>query len=156
MHPYVPHLLSDIAAAHRVESPSVEDWSASFEQEMEEIERWVEAEEPVYTFGHYCKLESINFPPAEQLCEKDIRQILQAFTQMMSSWNLFIDLPESLPLRVAYKMTIDTLDRGTAIVNCGMVGFDFCTGYTPDCVFREYCPCLKIWNNNRDKDVRDY
>lgn len=30
--------------------------------------------------------------------------------------------------------------------------FDFCTGYSPDCVFKEHCPCLKIWNESTDED----
>lgn len=40
MHPYLPHLLSDIAAAYRSEIPLVKEQPKSFEEEMEEIERW--------------------------------------------------------------------------------------------------------------------
>lgn len=73
---------------------------------------------------------------------------------MMFTWNLLIDLPELLPLPIAYTMTVDTLNTKTGIVNSGTMGFDFCTGYAPDCIFKEYCTCLKIWNEEDDiKDV---
>jgi hypothetical protein len=32
-----------------------------------------------------------------------------------------------------------------------MMSFDFCTGYAPDCVFKEYCPCREFW----DKEETD-
>lgn len=57
---------------------------------------------------------------------------------MMFTWNLDIDLPELLPLHIAYKMTVDTLNQKTSIVNSGTVGFDYCSGYAPDCVFKEF------------------
>jgi hypothetical protein len=152
MHPYLPHLLSDITAACRTEIPLVEKRPISFEEEMEEIERWVEGEDPPHTFGYYCGLETIDFPPAEQLTNKEMKQINTAFGQMMFSWNLGIDLPDTLPVPMAYKMTVDTLDMKTGIVNSGMVSFDFCSGYAPDCVFKEHCPCLAIWNANNDED----
>lgn len=41
----------------------------------------------------------------------------------------------------------DILDTKTEIVNSGTIGFDFCTGNAPDCIFKEYCPCLEICNN---------
>jgi len=42
MHPYIPHLLDDIAAAHRNELPEpIPHTPQTFEEEMEEIEQWV-------------------------------------------------------------------------------------------------------------------
>ena len=40
MHPYLPHLLSDITAAHRTEL-SLPMVAKTFEEEMEKIERWL-------------------------------------------------------------------------------------------------------------------
>jgi hypothetical protein len=151
MHPYLPYLLTDIAAAHRIEIPVEQKATLSFEEEMEEIEKWVEGEEPAHTFGYYCGLEAINFPPPEQLTRGEMKKIIKAFNQMMFSWNLDISLPEKLPVQIAYTMTIDTLNSKTAIVNSGFMGFDFCTGYAPDCIFKEYCPCLKIWNQETEE-----
>jgi hypothetical protein len=144
MHPYIPYLLSDIAAAHRT-GLADPDYPKTIEEELEGMERWVEGEESPHTFGYYCGLEAVNFPPPEQLTHEEMKQVITAFGQMMFSWNLGIDLPEVLPLPIAYKMTVDTLNSKTTIVNSGMMSFDFCTGYAPDCVFKEYCPCRKIW-----------
>jgi len=152
MHPYLPHLLNDITAAHCVEIAGEQKAPLSFEEEMEEIEKWCEREDPENTFGYYCGLEAINFPPPEQLTDEEMKQVMEAFGQMMFSWNHGIDLPETLPIPFAYKMTVETLNTKTTIVNSGMMSFDFCTGYAPDCVFKEYCPCLEIWNDGIDED----
>ncbi len=150
MHPYIPHLLADITAAHRTEIPSASKPPLTFEEEMEEIEKWVEGKEPDHTFSYYCGLNAIDFPPPEQFTEAEMKQVIKAFNWTMFSWNLDIHLPDALPVPIAYKITIDTLNSKTNIVNSGMIGFDFCTGYAPDCIFKEYCPCLEIWNRAED------
>ncbi len=152
MHPYIKHLLQDITEAHRTEIAGEVKPPINFEEEMEEIEKWLEGEEPMYTFGYFCGLKSVNFPPPEQLTDAEIKKVIDAFGHMMFSWNLDISLPDTLPLAIAYNMTIDTLNSKTQIVNSGFMGFDFCTGYAPDCIFKEYCPCLKIWNRDDDLD----
>ncbi len=106
----------------------------------------MERKEPPHTFGYFCGLDAINFPPPEQLNDNEIKIVLKAFQKMMFTWNLDIDLPKLLPLPIAYKMTVETLNTNTAIVTNGEMIFDFCSGYAPDCVFKEYCPCLKFWN----------
>ena len=151
MHPYLPHLLSDIAAAFRNEIPNNAEVPAmSFEEHIAEVENWLEGKEPAHTFGYYCGLAAINFPPPEQLSDDEIKKVLRAFNKMMFSWNLDISLPEKLPLPIAYAMTVDTLNSNTSIPNSGFMGFDFCTGYAPDCIFKEYCPCLENWNKLDD------
>lgn len=70
----------------------------------------------------------------------------------MYSWNLSVDLPHHVPTSFAYQIIVGLLDRETLIVNDGAITFDFCTGYAPDCELKEYCPCLKIWNEETDDD----
>lgn len=146
MHPYLPHLLADIAAAHRTEIPG-EISHQTMAEHFEEIETWVSGEEPEHTFGYYCGLDPEYFPPAEQLTEEEMILIRQAFERMMFTWNHGIDLPEKLPVAFAYKMIVDSLTMKTTIANSGNMSFDFCSGYAPDCVFKEYCRCLEYWNN---------
>ncbi len=155
MHPYLPHLLSDIAAAHRTEITAEDKPPLTCEEEMEEKENWLEGKEPDHSFGYYCGLDAINFPPPEQLNDAEIKEVLKAFEKMMFTWNLDISLPELLPLPIAYTMTLDTLNTKTDIVNSGMMGFDFCTGYAPNCIFKDYCPCLEIWNKDDADDMDD-
>lgn len=142
MHPYIPHLLEDIARAHRDRDSLQKEPVQSIEEEFEAMERWL-SEVPTTTFGHYCGLKAAEFPPAEQLSEADMTLVLEAFKKMMFSWNLDIDLPKALPLSIAYTMTIDTLNQKTAIVSEGFMSFDYCSGSPKECVFKEYCSCLK-------------
>jgi len=165
MHPYLPHLLADINAAWRTEIQVENKRPLTFEEEMEELEKWEEEEEPPHTFGYYCGLESINFPPAEQLTEADMKTVLEALRNMLFSWNLATSFPQNLPIPIAYKMTVEILDSKTTIFETGRINFDFCSGYAPDCVFKEYCSCLEIWNeaeaeadqniDRRDDNVND-
>ena len=142
MHPYIPHLLEDIAKAHRKCSSQEQESVQTLEDHFEEIERWL-SEDPPHTFGDYCGLKVEDFPPAEQLSEQDMAVVRNAFKKMMFSWNLDIDLPNELPMSLAYTMTVDTLDQKTAIVNDGFMSFDYCSGSPEECVFKEYCTCLK-------------
>ncbi len=153
MHPYIPYLLDDIAAAHGTEMPEYEEAEQEIEDHFEEIERWIneeEEEEPKHTFGHYCGLNSENFPPPEQLSDEEMILIVKAFEKMMYTWNQGVDFPENLPATSAYKLIVDTLNMKTNIMNSGFMTFDFCTGYAPDCIFKECCPCLEIWNEQSD------
>lgn len=153
MHPYLPHLLLDIEAAHRTDIPKEPERKISFEEEMEEIEKWLEGEEPDRTFGYYCGLEAGNFPPPEQLTKKDMKEVCKAFEQMMFTWNLDISLPKNFPITLRYSFLIKTLNEKTAIVNNGFMSFDYCSGYAPDCVFKEYCSCLKSYNDDTGEDM---
>jgi hypothetical protein len=149
MHPYLPHLIADIRAAHRSKTIHLtETPPASIEEELEEIEQWVTREVPEHTFGYYCGLETWQFPPAEQLSKKDIIQVCDAFREMLFSWNAGISLPDALPLPLQYQFTVNTLDEDFTVVNTGEIVFDFCSGDAPECPFREYCPCLKLCNDS--------
>lgn len=150
MHPYIPYLLEDIAAAHQPEIQH-ELSPKTFEEEMEEVEKWIAGEEPPHTFGYYCGLKQEQFPPPEQLSGEDMKLVCDAFQKMMFTYNLGIDLPENLPVAFAYKITVDTLNEKTDIPTIGMSHFDYCSGYAPDCIFKEYCPCLEFWNKEENE-----
>jgi len=125
MHPYIPYLLSDITDAYRPEIPEGAALPAmTFEGEMEEKEKWVEGEDHEHTFGFYCGLEAFNFPPPEQLTDDELKTVIEAFRHMMTSWNLDISMPESLPLPLAYTLAIDTLNTKTSIPNSGFITFE--------------------------------
>jgi len=150
-HPYIPHLLQDIKAAHRTgESKPVE----SFEDYIEEVERYIHGDyDPdKSTFGKYCGLEVRNFPPPEQLTHRDIELVCDAFEEMLHTWNAHVSLPENVPHRLRYNLTIGILDEEYIPMNIGFITFDFCDGYAPECPLEEYCPCLEIWNDDDDND----
>jgi len=72
--PYIPHLLADIASAHGSEPPIAVD-AKTIEEELEEMERWSEGEEPGHTFGYYCGLSTEQFPAAAQLTKKEMKLV---------------------------------------------------------------------------------
>ena len=152
MHPYIPHLLDDIAVAHRTEIPK-EKFPQTMEEHFAEIDRWLEGEEPEHSFGYYCGLEAVNFPPLEQLSLDEMEMVCKAFKQMMLAWNLGIKLPENLPVAIAYPMMVDSLNAKTDIPNSEFMDFDLCSGYAPDCVLKEYCSCLEFWDDLEDEDM---
>lgn len=152
MHPYIPHLLSDITAAHR-EEPSLPVIAKSFEEEMEDIERWVAGDEETHTLGYHCGMAEENFPPAGQLTEEDLLLVYEALKKMLYSYNISIELQDELPAPMKYGLTVSALNEKTAIPETGVLHFDFCTGHAPDCVLKEYCPCLKIWNETEEDNT---
>ena len=149
MHPYIPHLLADIHAAHRSQDNVAEETPQTLEEHMEEVEGWIAGEtlQPEHTFGYYCELESAHFPPPEQLSDEDMIRVCNAFEKLLFSWHSSIDLPKKFPLPLRYTFTVGTLDEGFTVVKSGFLTFDYCSGYAPDCIFKEYCPCLEFWNN---------
>ncbi|MBS1749266.1 MAG: hypothetical protein JST63_05140 [Bacteroidetes bacterium] len=147
MHPYIPHLVNDIEAAHRKDLPLVakEEPEMTMEEHFKAIDQWVSGIDE-HPFSHYCGLTTESFPPAQQLTDEEMNIIIAAFTKMMDSWNLSVDLPRHLPISFAYELMVGLLNRETVIADSGCYCFDFCTGYAPDCELKDYCPCLKITN----------
>lgn len=151
MHPYLHHLLRDIAAAHRTGVPPDEP-PKTFEEEMEEIERWCAGEEAPYTFGDHCGLKAEDFPPPSQLTPNEMRLVCKAFRRMMFTYNLDDSFPKTLPPAFDYELLVATLAEKTFIPSSGTAGFDYCNGYAPDCVFKEYCRCWDAWNEMEAED----
>lgn len=154
MHPYIPHLISDIIAAQRPEGYVYDFIQQSFEEEMEEIERWVSGEDgDEHSFGYYCGLNPEQFPPTEQLSVADMEKVCKAFQHLLYTWNSGIDLPEKMPINLCYSFMVHTLEEDFTPVSSGFMTFDYCSGYAPDCVFGKYCSCLK-YRNDVDKEIQ--
>lgn len=146
-------LISDIKNAHRLDIDYEDERELTFEEHIQEIESFLKrTEESCPTFSDHCGLESKYFPPADYFTDVELKLIFDALKEMMLTWNHDINLPENLPIQIAYKMTVGTLDKKTNILNSGFICFDFCDGYPPDCVFKEYCSCLELENKAEDSD----
>ena len=139
-HPYIPHLLNDIAAAHRTVKPS-EEREQSFAEILEEISRI--KEDRTYTFGYFCRLRAEDFPSPDQLLKKDMKAVSSAFKKMMRSWNLNCWLPKGLPPDLVYKLLIRTLERKINPMGSGMVQFSYCRMDPSNCLLGQHCTCLK-------------
>lgn len=144
MHPYIKHLLEDIKKAEKGENDSLGySKPTTFEEEMEELERYVsgEDEKPLSTFTG---LNKENFPPSSQLKEEEMEIILKSYDQMLASWNTQIDWQKNMTVKARYDFLLRVvLNSKSTPLNFGMMHLDFCTGYAPDCVWGEYCHCKK-------------
>lgn len=140
MHPYIPHLLHDITAAHRTEKLCKER-EKSFAEILEEISQM--KEEPKYTFGYFCGLKMEDFPPPDQLLKKDMKMVSSAFKKMMRSWNLHCWLPKAMPADLVYNLLIRTLQRKINPLESGMVQFSYCSMNPDNCLLAQHCTCLK-------------
>ena len=153
MHPYLKHILEDIANAHCTDLPIESAYKKSFEEETDDIEKWVKGDLNEHTFGYYCGLQPEQFLPVEQLATEEIKLVNEAFKRMMFTYNHDITLPEHLPGKTVYSMLVNTLNEKTFIPKDGFVSFDNCSGYPPDCIFKEHCSCLNIWNSLPEHDT---
>ncbi len=144
MHPYLPHLLADIIAAHQRKDSNPEQTSTSLDEHFREIDRYISGDSE-QTLRYYCGLDPADFPPVGEFSEEEIKQLCHAFEEMLDSWNVSVDWPENLPWDKRYGMTVALLNREFTPMNFGMVVFDFCTGYAPECELGEYCKCLEYW-----------
>lgn len=140
-------LLIDISNGHNPSAFEEGTPEQTVENHFADVEKYLYGFTPMRTFSSYCGLESQYFPPADFFTDEELLLICNAFEKMMFSWNLGVDYPENLPIARRYKAIIQTLDMKTGIVSSGMLHFDYCTGNAPDCVWKEYCPCLQIWNS---------
>lgn len=152
MHPYFPHLISDIAAAHREDILPENDLGQDFDEHIAELENFLENGEYMHTLGYYCGLDAEDFPPSAIFSDEEVRLICESFEEMLSSWNAALSFPENLPLSVRYKLTVAILNEGFHVLNSGTMNFDFCTGYAPECALKEYCSCLEVWDDLSDDE----
>ena len=145
MHPYFKHLLIDIENAKRSTTGGYyHDTAKTFEEEMEEMERWVRGDEnrPLST---YTLLKKEDFPPAEQLSNQDMEKVLEAFGVMLSTWNARIDFPENMPVKERYHFTLNhVLEDDFFPVSSGFITFDYCTGNSDGCAWGKYCKCRDL------------
>ena len=141
MQEYINQLLEDMAAARReVKEEKEQDEVTSIEQHFEELEKWL-AGEPEYSFSAHCGLQTEQFPPAERLTDKQMGAIYKAYKELLHTWNLHVDIPESFPLARAYPLLISTLDHKVEIVSNGFICIDFCSCDVSSCPLGEHCQC---------------
>ncbi|MBK9982460.1 MAG: hypothetical protein IPP15_08550 [Saprospiraceae bacterium] len=147
MNPYIPHLLVDIKNAHRPDRPDdFFEEPKSFEEEMEIVDNYTSGTNIPPSLSHQCGLTEDQFPPENMLTEREMQIIIDAFQDMLSTRHIAADFPSGLPASRAYPLLVGLLKEEAWFFPGGMLHFDFCTGYAPDCELKEYCPCLQYWN----------
>lgn len=156
MQTYVDQLLNDIEKAKRKDQPWIcAEKPSSFEEEMAEIERWLE-NDPAFTFSYYCGLRKEEFPPAEKLTDDQIHKLKKQFEDLLYTWNLSANIPEEIPPSKAYTLLVSVLDKKVDIPDTGFMTFEFCAYDPPTCPLDEYCECREFYdsyNPDHDEDL---
>jgi hypothetical protein len=155
LHPYLRHLLEDIAAGHQsqrevvvatgVQNPTLPD-------AIRVLERM--RKEPGHTLGYYSGLSAANFPPAGQLKTREMTEVCKAFRKMLRSWDIRCHLPKGLPAKMQYGLLIKTLERRIDPESTFSVVFGYCSLNPEDCLLEQYCTCLgadKIGDSGKSK-----
>lgn len=158
MQAYVNHLLQDIIDAKRAEidfTKNDKEAPQTLEEEFEEMERWLEGEEPAHTFSYYCGLQAEPFPPSHMLTSKQIKQISKAFNHLLFTWNLGVNIPKRIPPEKTYDLLISVLDKKTDIVSSGCMTFEFCNYDPPSCPFEQHCSCKDFEMDMEDDSEND-
>ena len=159
MQRYVDQLILDIKNAERKEllpvhnEPELTDEEA-IQKHFEEVERWLEGEEPAHTFSYYCDLKKEIFPPPDKLTAQQIEQIVSAFNHLLFTWNLGANIIQTVPKDKFYTLLISVLDEKTDIVTDGFLDFEFCNYHPPTCPFGEYCTCKEYERLNDDYEMK--
>ncbi|MDZ4748520.1 MAG: hypothetical protein SH808_08535 [Saprospiraceae bacterium] len=146
MKSYTANLLEDLKKAHRSSSEDADKATPASFVEMEAIENWVAGNDPPATLAKHTGLAIEQFPSADQFTREDLIAIIDAFQEMLLTWNMQADFPSNLPAERAYPLLIGLLKEEAWFLPGGMLHHDFCTGYAPDCELLEYCPCTEHWN----------
>jgi len=152
MEKYIKQLVSSIEHAHRIpEKSEKKDEDLTFEEQMEAVERWATGEGTPLTLAAMTGLEIGQFPPPEKLTEAEMKEIMAAFQELLGSFNMCADFPDTLPVSKAYPLMISLLNEEAWYLPGGTLCKDFCTGYAPECKLEEYCPCLQYWNQSEEE-----
>jgi len=158
MKKYLTQLHADLRTAHRSEK----NWdeypkeSQTIEEHFEEVEAFLNWEEEKHigpTFGEVCGIDKKAFPPISKLQSKEIETLSKAIKELLWTWNITLDLPDTLPKEQVYFFRVEVFDMQVMIVDSGMVGVSFCEDDFNLCVFdANHCDCKKRWEEMEEED----
>ncbi len=132
------------------EDDSADEKEDNLQETFAEVERFVSGMPPPLNFGGHCGLKVADFPPAEQLSEEDMKELIKAYRKMGVTWNIDFCFPKKLPTVQHYNILINTLNERIMIMKNGFTGMDYCSGNPDGCKFGEYCKCLEYWNEKTE------
>lgn len=143
--PYLTQLLDDLRGRHGIfpEKPNIRAFAPDpdFPEEMEGSMIYLYG--PQYAMSDLFEISTEAFPPAEMLSPEQAETLVQAILELWASVNLFADLPDGLPLSLAYPQLVRLWgSEPVSVVREGMVHLEFCEYETENCPWPEaYCRC---------------
>ncbi len=127
------------------------------EIENEFLERVLKFEKAVpVPMYKYLNVDRNAFPPEKELSEEEIIGQFDRLEQLLNTHNIFIELQEGLPLRLAYKHIVEeALQEEHEFVEGFALHLDGCDGYCPGCFQADYCSVKdEIWTEEEIEKER--
>lgn len=153
---YVEQLIADIYAAQNQEEFELKTESKTFDFYTNvDIFSFHEEASLEEVFGKVCGMSKSQFPPTFLLTDEQMEGICEAIDRLLFSWNLQTDLPDELPVKMAYQLLVGIFDQKNTIVTSGHTDIEFCNSIPKTCPFEEFCECKKIDEaiENREKKL---
>ena len=154
MEKYIKQLVEDIHNAHRHLTKEETEKAETFEQHIEEVERFIAGEEDLiqHSFGYHCSLNKEQFPPSSRLTFEQMNTVCDAFEKLLFTWNIRTDFPDKLPIEMAYETLVSVLDRKFIIPTSGFIGLEFCDYLPEECRFKEHCTCKELFAEMEEEE----
>lgn len=103
------------------------------------------------TFGEIIGLKVEQFPDEKLLTIKQVRKLYNSFLDMIDSYNLKLDIPENIPVRIGYKAAITILNDVVFLAGDGQMRWELCAYDSTKCLYGKYCYCIQ----SEAEDERD-
>lgn len=157
MEKYLAQLIEDLRAKHKPPAePTPPTFGDDFDPDelFEDVERYMSGAYE-QRIGDVLDLFPEQFPPAERLSPQQMLQLVQAYHDLLFSWNISTDLPEGLSIQTAYRLLVSTLEREVYLSEDGFVTIEFCTYDSENCPYAEVCRCDEEYEEMKKSMKKD-
>lgn len=87
------------------------------------------------------------FPPAEQLTEQQLTQLVRAIDKLWLAYNLYTFFPDTVPVAERYRFILAKWDEGLQYRSNQMSRIPSCTNQSDNCPFGTYCACQESYDD---------
>ncbi len=102
-------------------------------------------EAPVKPFHEILGVDPRDFPPAEHLCDKELRTKLDQLLTALDNHGISLDLNDGVPSRLVYAFLAEEYLH-EPVTDFPGLHIDGCSGWCPDCFQADYCKTKdEIW-----------
>lgn len=142
MHTYLDQILEDLRAAQAQPPEATKFFSHEAAGDpIQEVEAFLKS--PQHDFAYWTGISQEALPPLEALPADRVQELVDELKALWRAHKVEPLFPPNTPAWGQYRAlrACWTSEVGTN-VTCT---FDFCTGYAPDCVLEDFCPCKETW-----------
>lgn len=156
MKKYITLLIQDIQKAARPFDSIIPEEDEVTEQDyFAEVEAFLEFEEESGpAFKEICGLDAEAFPPVEHLDKDEILAVVDAFDEMLMTWNITCSVPVEIEPSLKYTLMVSMLEEHIYIVDEGQIGWDFCVSDIETCPLGEHCTCIE-YEEEFERDLKE-